>query len=51
MRAIHQELNIAPIAILTALGHQALVSKTYTLDKLSEAAPPLPRRDFSKRLN
>jgi Protein of unknown function (DUF3572) len=52
LRAIHQELNIAPAAILTALGHQAPASETKPLDRSlernSEAVPPLPRRNLFK---
>ena len=47
-RALHQELNIAPAAILTALGHQTPASETKPLDRKTEAAPPLPRRNLFK---
>ena len=46
LRAIHQELNIAPAAILTALGHQTPTSETKPLDGKIEAAPSLPRRNL-----
>jgi hypothetical protein len=42
-RALHQELNIAPAAILTALRHQTPASEIKPLDRKTEAAPPLPR--------
>jgi hypothetical protein len=45
LRALHQELNIAAAAILTALGHQMPASETKPLDRKTEAAPPLPRRN------
>ena len=45
LRALHQELNIAPAAILTALGNQTPASETRPLDRKTEAAPPLPRRN------
>jgi hypothetical protein len=52
LRAIHQELNIAPAAILTALGHQAPASEIKPLDRSlernSEAVAPLPRRNLFK---
>jgi Protein of unknown function (DUF3572) len=48
LRAIHQELNIAPAAILAALGHQTPASEIKPLDRKTEAAPPLPRRDLFK---
>jgi hypothetical protein len=48
LRAIHQELNIAPAAILTALGHQTPASETKRLDRKNEAAPSLPRRNLFK---
>jgi hypothetical protein len=46
--AIHQELNIAPAAILAALGHQTPASETKPLDRKTEAPPPLPRRNLFK---
>jgi hypothetical protein len=48
LRALHQELNIAPAAILTALGNQSPASETKPLDRKTEAAPPLPRRNLFK---
>jgi hypothetical protein len=52
LRAIHQELNIAPAAILTALGHQTPASEIKPLDRSpernSEAVAPLPRRNLFK---
>jgi hypothetical protein len=48
LRAIHQELNIAPAAILTALGHQTPASETQVLDTTAKAAPRLPRRNLFK---
>jgi hypothetical protein len=48
LRAIHQELDIAPAAILTALEHQTPTSETKPLDKKIEAAPSLPRRNLFK---
>jgi hypothetical protein len=48
LRALHQELNIAPAAILTALGNQTPASETKPLDTKTEAAPPLPRRNLFK---
>jgi hypothetical protein len=45
LRALHQELNIAAAAILTALGNQTPASETKPLDRKTEAAPPLPRRN------
>jgi hypothetical protein len=46
LTAIHQELNIAPAAILTALGHQTPASETKPLHRKTEAALPLPRRNL-----
>jgi hypothetical protein len=48
LRAIHQELNIAPATILTALGHQTPAFETKPLDRKMEAAPSLPRRNLFK---
>jgi hypothetical protein len=48
LRALHQELNIAPAAILTALGHQTPASETKPPDRKTEAAAPLPRRNLFK---
>ena len=48
LKAIHQELNIAPAAILGALGHQTPASETKPPDKKTEAGPPLPRRNLFK---
>jgi hypothetical protein len=48
LKAIHQQLDIAPAAILTALGHQAPASETKPLDRKTEAVPPLPRRNLFK---
>ena len=48
LRAIHQELNIAPAAILGALGHQTPASGTKPPDQKTEAGPPLPRRSLFK---
>jgi hypothetical protein len=48
LRALHQELNIAPAAILTALGNQSPASETKPLDRKTEVAPPLPRRKLFK---
>ena len=48
LRALHQELNIAPGTILTALGHQTPASEVKPLDRKTEAAPPLPRRNLFK---
>jgi hypothetical protein len=41
LTAIHQELNIAPAAILRALGHQTPTPETKPLNSKTEA-PPLP---------
>jgi hypothetical protein len=48
LKAIHQQLDIAPAAILTALGHQAPASEIKPLDRKTEAVPPLPRRNLFK---
>jgi Protein of unknown function (DUF3572) len=48
LKAIHHELNIAPAAILGALGHQTPASGTKPPDKKTEAGPPLPRRSLFK---
>jgi hypothetical protein len=48
LKAIHRQLDIAPAAILTALGHQAPASEIKPLDRKTEAAPPLPRRNRFK---
>jgi len=48
LKAIHQELNIAPAAILTILGHQTPASEIKPPDRKSEAASPLPRRNLFK---
>ena len=48
LKAIHQELNIAPAAILGALGHQTPASGTKPPDWKTEAVPPLPRRSLFK---
>jgi hypothetical protein len=48
LRAIHQELNIAPAAILGALGHPTPASGTKPPDRKTEAVPPLPRRSLFK---
>lgn len=48
LRALHQELNIAPAAILTALGHQTPASEIKPPDRKTEAAAPLPRRNLFK---
>src|ERR687890_186060 len=42
LKAIYQELNIAPAAILGALGHQTPASGTKPPDWKTEAVPPLP---------
>jgi CheY-like chemotaxis protein len=42
LRALHQQLDIAPAAILTALGHQTPTSETKPRDRKIEAAPSLP---------
>ena len=48
LKAIHQELNIAPAAILGALGHPTSASGTKPPDRKTEAVPPLPRRSLFK---
>ena len=48
LRALHQQLDIAPAAILTALGNQAPASEIKPLDRKTEAVPPLPRRNLFK---
>ena len=48
LKAIHQELNIAPAAILGVLGHQTPASGTKPPDRKTEAVPPLPRRSLFK---
>ena len=48
LKAIHQELNIAPAAILGALGHQTPASGTKPPDQKTEAVPPLPRQSLFK---
>ena len=48
LKAIHQELNITPAAILGALGHQTPAPGTKPPDRKTEAVPPLPRRSLFK---
>jgi hypothetical protein len=42
LRAIHQELNIAPATILTALGHQTPAFETKPLDRRWKRLRPCP---------
>jgi hypothetical protein len=48
LKAIHQELNITPAAILGALGHQTPAPGTKPPDRKTEAVLPLPRRSLFK---
>ena len=48
LKAIHQELNITPAAILGALEHQTPAFGTKSPDREIEAVPPLPRRNLFK---
>jgi hypothetical protein len=48
LKAIHQELSIAPAAILGALGHQTPAPGTKPPDRKTEAVLPLPRRSLFK---
>lgn len=48
LKAIHQELNIAPSSILGALGHRTPPSELKPLATKTEAVPPLPRRNLFK---